>query len=121
MGVFIPRRCNLCGGAVIYAPSSYVYGGHEIGTFVYVCRRCGAYVGTHKNNPKCALGILADNEMRELRKRCHQLFDGRWSNGRERTEAYAWLAGQMELEKCHFAWMDKEQLKRAVEILERTA
>ena len=90
-----------------------------IASFVYVCWRCGAYVGTHRNNPKCALGILADNEMRELRKRCHELFDGRWSNGRERTEAYAWLAGQMGLEKCHFAWMDKEQLKRAVEILER--
>ena len=31
---------------------------------------------------------------------------------------YESTAEKMGLEKCHFAWMDKEQLKQAVRILE---
>lgn len=103
----------------MYAPSSYIYGKDYGSGFVYVCRKCGAYVGTHKNSPKCAMGLLADNEMRMLRQELHKLFDRTWENRKERTENYKKLAVLLGVDDkhSHIAWMDKKLLRKAIEIL----
>lgn len=113
-------RCNLCGGLVEFIPNSLIYGKPYGSGFAYRCTKCSAFVGTHKNSPEKPLGILADKEMRELRRKCHALFDKRWSNGRQRTVAYGWLAFRMGYQrgKCHFSWMDAKDLARALKILE---
>ena len=113
------RRCNLCGGSVEYIQNSVVYGKPYGSGWCYRCTECKAFVGTHINNPKKPLGILADDEMRELRQKCHELFDRRWTNPRERTKAYSELADKLGYGdgKCHFAWMSKNELKIALMIL----
>lgn len=111
--------CNLCGGKVEYIPNSLIFGRSYGSGYCYRCTYCGAYVGTHKTNPKKPLGILADEEMRQLRRQCHSLFDAKWINPKERRKAYQKLAEMMgiPLEDCHFAKFNKEQLKLALSLL----
>lgn len=114
-------KCNLCGGdEVQYMKSVDLYGRNYGSGYIYRCKQCGAYTGTHKSNPRKPLGILADAEMRKLRCKCHSIFDHRWHNRKERSEEYRKLAARLGLpeEECHFAKMDKETLKKALEVLE---
>ena len=66
------------------------------------------------------MGILADNEMRELRIRAHGLFDRKWRTAKERSAAYDKLAGLLGIsyKHCHFSWFDKDRLREAIRILE---
>ena len=41
--------CNYCGTPADFVDSSVVYHGHSFG-MIYLCPRCGAYVGVHKAN-----------------------------------------------------------------------
>lgn len=59
-----PRKCNLCGGDVIYTSNSRIYGREYGSGKCYYCTKCHAYVGTHKPEPRKALGLLANPEMR---------------------------------------------------------
>lgn len=115
-----PTICNLCGGRVKYVSNADIYGRRFVSGYAYLCVACGAYVGTHKNRPKDALGILADVEMRWLRAECHDLFDSRWNTYEERSAMYKWLAGKMGIpvKDCHFGYFDADQLLKAKAILE---
>lgn len=115
-----PTVCNLCGGKVEYISNGEIYGRKYGSGFCYHCKECGAYVGTHKNRPHIALGILADAELRELKKQCHDIFDRQWKSGKiKRKKAYENLAEKLEIPvaECHFGWFDKPMLKKAIEIL----
>lgn len=118
-----PTVCNLCGGEVELVPSTRIYGVPYGSGKVYVCKQCGASVGTHKLRPDDALGILANEEMRKLRKECHELFDKLWKPGDRRSmrrpDAYAWFARKMKLDidDCHFGHFDLETLREAKKIL----
>jgi hypothetical protein len=81
---------------------------------------CKAYVGTHKHRPLQALGILANDEMRVLRRKCHDIFDKTWSNAEERKARYAELADKMgiSVDVCHFGYFNKKLLEKALKILE---
>lgn len=120
---FYPKVCNICGGDVIYTTNARIYGKQYGSGYCYLCTRCGAFVGTHRPRPKEAMGILANAEMRELRKQCHDLFDTLWKGKKhaldKRGRCYAWLAEAMDvpLEDCHFGYFDKAQLERALIIL----
>lgn len=118
-----PTKCNLCGGEVVYTSNAKVYG-REFGSGrCYLCMSCGAYVGTHKPRPRDALGILADAEMRYLKRICHAVFDPMWQGDkhpqRHRREMYAWLAEQMGIpaSDCHFGYFDADKLRIAHKIL----
>lgn len=50
--------CNYCGTPADFVDSSVVYHGHSFG-MIYLCPRCGAYVGVHKGSDK-PLGRLAN-------------------------------------------------------------
>lgn len=123
---FQPTKCNLCGGSVVYISNSEIYGREYGSGKCYYCTSCGAYVGTHKPRPKEALGILGNTEMREMKTKCHELFDCQWKNEKTlmkrkiaRKKAYADLAAKLNIpvEECHFGYFDMDILDKAYGIL----
>ena len=118
-----PTICNLCGGKVVYASNSLIYGREYGSGKMYLCTKCGAYVGTHKPRPKEALGLLADKEMRDMKMKCHALFDEKWKNQKNRREArkkaYKELAERLgiSVDECHFGYFDMDMLNKAYGIL----
>lgn len=116
-----PTICNICGGTVKYVNNSLIYGKEYGSGWCYFCINCNAYVGTHEDSPETALGILANREMREMKMKCHALFDKKWKNHKQRTFEYRKLASRLHipLSECHFGYFDMEMLNRAYKILER--
>jgi hypothetical protein len=114
-----PEICNLCGGKVIYTTNDKIYGRRYGSGYCYLCTNCRAYVGTHKPRPKEAFGILANEEMRNLKKLCHSIFDNLWKTPQERITKYKLLAQKMGIEEknCHFGYFDLYLLNKAYEIL----
>ncbi|MGN0464923.1 MAG: zinc-finger-containing protein [Lachnospiraceae bacterium] len=119
-----PTKCNLCGGKVIFTSNSIIYGKEYGSGKCYYCTECNAYVGTHKPRPREALGILANKEMRELKKKCHLKFDKLWKGKRRakdrRHNLYGRLAGELQipLSQCHFGYFDTGMLLKALEVLD---
>lgn len=62
--------CDYCGTPADFVDSSVVYHGHSFG-MIYLCPRCGAYVGVHKGSDK-PLGRLANSELRNWKRRLMQ-------------------------------------------------
>ena len=88
--------CDYCGTPADFVDSSVVYHGHSFG-MIYLCPRCGAYVGVHKGSDK-PLGRLANSELRNWKKAAHAAFDPLWKYGPyrgRRNEAYRWLSEKM--------------------------
>lgn len=118
-----PKTCNLCGGKVVLIPNSQIYGKSYGSGFCYFCTECGAYVGTHTRRPFEAMGILADRDMRQMKMKCHEIFDQKWKGKKHkhhaRDLAYQRLAKKMKIDvaDCHFGYMDMEQLNIAYKIL----
>lgn len=121
-----PIKCNICGGTVIFTSNSRLYGREYGSGKMYYCTQCGAYVGTHKPRPEEALGILGNKEMRDMKMRCHALFDTKWKNeptSRKRhvarKNAYRWLADKLEIpvDDCHFGYFNMDTLNKAYKIL----
>ena len=117
-----PTKCNLCGGKVIFTSNSKIYGKEYGSGKCYMCTSCGAYVSTHKPRPDEAMGILADAEMRDMKRKCHEKFDKIWMRGSTgekrhmlRNRTYGMLAERMNIpvEQCHFGYFDMDQLKVA--------
>jgi len=118
-----PTKCNICGGKVEYTSNAKIYGRQYGSGYCYLCKECGAFVGTHKPRPRQAMGILADAKMRDLRMQCHELFDSIWRNNKhpvaKRRKTYAWLAEKLDIPvyECHFGYMDRDMLNKALNIL----
>ena len=121
-----PKICNICGGKVAYISNSKIYGREYGSGKMYYCMDCGAYVGTHIPRPREAFGLLANAEMRNMKKKCHELFDKLWQNEPTshkkhiaRRAAYKWLAEELgiSVENCHFGYFDMEMLEKAYLIL----
>lgn len=120
-----PKTCNLCGGQVEYISNERVYGRKYGSGFCYHCTACGSYVGTHRNQPRKAMGILADAQMRTWKMRCHERFDSFWRKHKRsafrRSNLYIRLAGEMRIKvsDCHFGYFNLEQLQIAYKIMEK--
>jgi hypothetical protein len=121
-----PTKCNLCGGEVEYIKNSKIYGKSYGSGWCYHCKDCGAYVGTHKDRVAEAMGILANSEMRDMRSKCHKLFDEQWKNEsaskkrhNKRWSSYRRLAEALDidLDSCHFGYFDMEMMNKAYEIM----
>lgn len=131
-----PTICNLCGGKVEYISNDKIYGKSYGSGYIYRCTQCGAYVGTNKNKPKEALGILADKEMRGWKMYCHNLFDVLWKGRAEyikadgtkvkaikprmsRSSAYKLLSKELNIQwkDCHFGYFELLMLKKAYAVL----
>lgn len=113
--------CHYCNSKAYFKSSKVIYG--KCFGMVYICSNfpeCDAYVGVHKGT-KTPLGILANKELRELKKKCHALFDPLWKNGEmNRKEAYQYLANQLDIvvSKCHIGMFNNETCLKAIKILE---
>lgn len=112
--------CPYCGDKAELTNSKIVYGRDYGPIYLCKCVEGWAYVGVNKQNGK-PLGRLADRELRELKKQAHKAFDPLWKpEGAEmtRTQAYAWLAKQMELglDECHIGMFDIESCQRCIQI-----
>ena len=121
-----PEICNLCGGKVIYTSNAVIYGKEYGSGKCYLCKSCGGYVGTHVPRPKEAYGILADDRMRCMKQKCHELFDRQWINEPKEKKrsarkcAYRKLAAKMQIpvKECHFGYFNMEQLNMAYALLQ---
>lgn len=118
----MPSECNNCGGKrVIYGRmTEFGIKAYQSG-YCYYCLDCGAYVGTHMNRPKEALGILSDSKTRKLRVTCHKEIDKHWYSSAGKNRAYYRLSQEMGMksENCHFGYMDYEQLVEALHIMKK--
>lgn len=121
-----PTKCNICNGKVILTDNNKIYGKKYGSGKIYFCTKCKAYVGTHKPRPTEALGLLANNEMRSMKKKCHDLFDTQWKSKptskeryKARQRAYRELAVLLNipLEECHFGYFDLSMLIKAYNLL----
>lgn len=115
-----PVKCHFCGGNVEFVDNSKVYGKQYGNGKCYLCTNCRAYVGVHTGT-KTALGILANQEMRDKKIKCHDLFDSMWRGTNKRNQLYKKLADEMQIERshCHFGHFDIEELDKAYDILIR--
>lgn len=114
-----PTVCNICGGTVVYGKmEEFGLEPYQSG-YCYHCESCGAYVGTHKNRKKEALGILAYGDTRYLRSICHQKMDEAYYSRNGRRIAYHVLARELGLTKdeCHFGHMERDMLERSFAIM----
>jgi len=84
----------------------------------WVCDPCNARVGCHPGTTK-PLGRLANSKLRYWKRQAHQAFDPIWRTGeKKRTQAYRWLAREMELDRdfCHIGMFDIDQCKQVIYI-----
>lgn len=110
-------KCPYCDIEVVMVHSKVFYG-RDYGTYVFLCRDCGAYVGSHKNS-KTPLGTPANRELRMLRRKCHELIDPFWKYGKySRSEVYRRLAKRfnLPLEKAHIGMFDEKQCKELISL-----
>lgn len=113
-----PTSCRYCQGEISLVRHSEIYNGKEFGDwpFAYLCRGCGAYVGVHPFTD-VPLGILANKELREVKKAEKRHFEDLRLMGvlGSRKEAYAWLADQLgiNVNECHWGWFDVDMCKQA--------
>lgn len=116
-----PTKCNICNGKVEFGfMKDYGIKPYQSGR-CYICTVCGAYVGTHRGNPKEALGILSDAKTRALRVRCHEEFEKHYSTFQGKSRLYFILSRELGIKKeyCHFGYMDYEELTRALDVMKK--
>ncbi len=111
--------CPYCGDKANLVDSSVVY--KQSYGMIWLCEPCDAYTGCHRSSTRFKpLGTLANKKLRELRKETHKVFDPIWRKRKmSRSEAYHWLARQMEIDpkKCHVAMFDEFKCKIAITII----
>lgn len=118
-------ECPYCHKDSEYVPDTEVYS-RSYGGYIYLCRECDAYVGTHKPRPTESLGRLANKELRQAKIMAHDAFDRLWrkkielgmKKGKARAKAYKWLSKEMNTapELTHIGFFDVEQCKRVIDI-----
>lgn len=63
---------------------------------------------------------MANEELRQLRMKCHRVFDVKWKSGKmTRNKAYKWLQNKMNLssEDAHIGRFNKTQCIQLLKIL----
>lgn len=114
------EKCNLCDSDQIrFASNSEIYGREYGNGMCFICDGCGGFVGCHDDGR--SLGIIANQEMRELKKKCHALFDPLWKTRKvlKRSDAYYKLSRQLgiKMKDCHFGHFDTDMLNKSLSIM----
>jgi hypothetical protein len=113
-------KCPYCDKPAKLVTGSKIYP-HRVDLFskkFYLCESCDAYVGCHKSTDK-PLGRLANKELRALKMKAHEAFDPRWRSGEmTRSDAYAWLAGELGVSKsnCHIGMFDEVMCQAVINV-----
>lgn len=112
-------ECNICGSnKVEFVSNKVIYGKVYGNGKAFMCMDCESFVGCHDSGKP--YGILSDKPMRELRKKCHRLFDPIWKGKMcKRGDLYKKLANVLGIRynDCHFGMFDMEMLEKAHSIL----
>jgi len=115
-----PTICPYCSGKVVYGKmQEFGIAPYQSG-YCYICTECNAFVGTHNNRPKEALGKIAYGKTRSLRVQCHEEFEKHYSGSSHGKDRLYYLLSQklgLSKEECHFGYMDDEQLIQALRIM----
>lgn len=110
------EKCPYCNKEVKIVHSTVIYGpGHDYGNMKCCANfpACDSYAGMGAS--------LADAELRDLRKKCHALFDARWKHGGvSRSQCYHWLKVSMGMKSkdAHIARFRKDQCLRLLDLLD---
>ena len=106
--------CPYDGERAEFVDSKVVYG--KSYGMIWRCPKCDARVGVHKGSDQ-PLGRLADKELRNMKQKVHGVFDKLWEEGMSRSEAYKWLAIQMDItrEECHIGMFNLDRCRQAIE------
>lgn len=115
------KECQYCKKETELVDSEIIYG-KNFG-MIYLCKGCNAYVGTYTNTIR-ALGSVANENLRTIRKQTHKVFDKLWNNVdgknwfKSRQEAYNWLAVKMEknVRLTHIAMFREKECKKVIDI-----
>jgi hypothetical protein len=109
-------KCPYCGNDANYGPNEEFYGRRFGRSYMcYYCKPCDAYVGTHNNTTK-PLGTLANQELRDWRKKAHAAFDPFWQKFEmTRKDAYEMLKTKFGRE-IHIGEADVETCKRIIDL-----
>jgi uncharacterized protein YlaI len=114
----------VCGSNKIrYTNNKEIYGKTYGNGGCYLCDNCKSYVGVHNTKQKIPLGRFANKELRELKMKCHNIFDKFWKEEKlSRGDCYRYLANKLNLyvRETHFGWFDKEYLLKSLDILNKT-
>lgn len=110
-------KCPYCKKEAIFCENKEIYGRNYGKSYMcYLCKECDAYVGTH-NNTRKPLGTMANSELREWRKKAHEVFDPLWKTGKmKRSEAYMFLNNLIGKE-THIGESDIETCKKIIELI----
>jgi hypothetical protein len=114
--IFTGKVCPYCGKESELIDSAEIYG-ISYGP-IYICRDCDAYVGCYTGTTN-ALGMLANKELREAKKRAHHYLDQLWMPNRtKRYRTYTWLSKQLGIprEITHIGMSDVTKCNRIGEI-----
>ena len=125
----IPEICRYCGGIVRLVPARMIYGAEAAKRLkleremIYQCQNCNARVGCHKGTTR-PLGNLANETLRLKRMETHQVYDAFWKrSGMTRTQAYKWLAEQMNLteDRAHIGSFEMYQCQMVIELCKKNS
>ncbi|BDR67222.1 hypothetical protein K144312032_14500 [Clostridium tetani] len=117
----IAKQCPFCGHEIVKTSNKEIYGKEYGNGQCYLCKSCRASVGTHPNGEP--LGILANREMKILKRCCHDLFDYTWKSRKlTRNSAYKILSEKLgiSINDCHFGHFNTDILLKAIEILKES-
>lgn len=118
------KLCPYCHKQTTLSDSSIIYG--KSYGMIYICFKCDAYVGCHKGTTN-AKGSVANEELRKLRKKAHELFDPLWrkkafrdncSLNIARNKGYTWLSEQLGIPRkfTHIGMLNKEQCLKVISL-----
>lgn len=113
------KVCPYCNEPTVFTDSKEIYNGKSYG-MIYLCRKCRAYVGIHKDSIDQALGRLANEDLREWKKKAHAAFDPIWRGKyfKDRQKAYDWLCNMLEIPRhlTHIGYFDIPECRKTVEV-----
>lgn len=116
-----PENCPYCGNDVVLTSNKEIYGKEYGNGRCYLCRNCKASVGVHGGkNGKTPLGVLATNEMKALKKCCHDLFDPIWKSKKiSRGKLYQTLSRKLDIDvqDCHFGHFETTRLLESITLM----
>lgn len=108
---YIPKKkCPYCRGKVEIISQLEFYGKeYKKDAKRYHCVDCRASVGCHGTTTH-AMGCLADNELKDLRQKIHDIVDKCWTTKKERVKIYANLAKRFSAcgDTFHIGWLKNE-------------
>lgn len=117
--VEIPVVCRYCGGKIVYTTTHQIY--EKSDEPIYLCTNCNAYVGCHKGT-KLPYGKVANAALRMKRREVHIVFDTFWrARGWGRTNAYRWMAQQMDIpeREAHIGNFEMDQCEKLIALCHR--